>query len=174
MHISLSRIVKVAVIVIALTLSFLLPFPAPRARAASCYGSTCTGLYAGSGTGYQATASTIYYYYGSAKWQGRISGSSNCNACWTKVWNNGSVNAYVAGSTRYGCANYCYAQSVESGGPPPNSQKIGPGYAVYTPMVGPWDSIWMLPCGDVNSGSMITLPVGGSNPTQSPNCGNAF
>lgn len=172
------RTVKIAVFAIALTLSFLLPLPTPEAEAATCYGSTCTGLFAGAGTGCEASSSTSFYYYGSAKWQGRISGlapgSTRCNAGWTKVWHNGTVNAYVAGSTRYGCANYCYAQSVESGGNPPNSQKIAPQQAVYTPMVGPNSTIDLLPCGRVNSSTMITLPVGGSSPATSSYCGGVF
>jgi hypothetical protein len=178
MYVSVGRTVKTVVLAIALALSFLLPLPTPRAEAASCYGSSCTGLYPGDATGCQASSSTSYYYNGSAKWHGRISGlqpgSDRCNAGWTRVFNNGTVYAYVAGSTRYGGNNYGNHQSEESGGPPPDSDKIAPGQLIYTRMVGPWNTTWLLPCGRVNSSSMISLPVGGSQPATSPHCGHAF
>ena len=174
------RILRVPLCVIVLIVSLWLPIGAPIALASTCYGSTCTGLYP-DGTGCAAQTSTGYYYNGSAKYEGRISivktdpsQVDRCDTGWTRVYNNGSVNAYVAGSTRYGCANYCYDQSTESGGNPPNSQKIAPGLNIYTRMVGPNSTIDLIPCGAVDSVNMISLPLGGSDPAHNSACNHVF
>jgi len=173
MNIVVERALRVVLCAIVFMLVLWLPLGAPAVKAATCYGSTCTGLFAGTGTGCSATSGTVFYFNGSAKYEGRISNTSNCNAGWTRVYNNGAVSAYVAGSTRYGCANYCYNQSIESGGSPPYSQKILPGDYVFTAMVGPWNITWLIPCGAVNS-NMISLPLGNPDPTHNSACSSAF
>jgi hypothetical protein len=163
---------------IALLLSLWMPFKIPIAKAAICFGSTCTGLYPDPGTGCTADWSSSYYYSGEAKFEGRSSpesGSGACDAGWTRVYNNSSGYRYVAGSTRYGDGGryYYLDQSVESGGWPPYSQSIGPGQYVYTPMVGPDSTRDLIPCGAASS-SIITLPLGGTYPELNSACGYVF
>lgn len=177
------RALRISLCAFLLALSFWIPLDPIDASAATCYGSTCTGLFAGTGagtTGCAAQSGTSYYYSGSAKFEGRISltktqtSTDRCDTGWTRVFNNSaSSNLYVAGSTRYGCSNYCYDQSIESGGYPPNSQPIGPGQYVFTPMVGPRSGTPLIPCGAASS-SMLGLPLGGSNPATSSSCGGVF
>ncbi|MBI3243988.1 MAG: DUF2690 domain-containing protein [Chloroflexi bacterium] len=150
-----------------LLLGLWVPLPLPKALAA-CSGDACTGLYAGSAGCTANNASDPNYKLASgAKIERRH--SDGCDADWTRVTNVSGASKYTAGSTRYGCTNYCSDQSVESGGYPPNSQPIANNQSVYTPMKGFGAATSVLACGRVSSSS-ISLPVGGTSPSTSSYC----
>lgn len=148
-------IVKI-VFSIFLAIGFLLPWEPSNVLAASCYGEgnssqpTCTGLYAGP-VGCTATNSSDpnYWTYNGAKIERRS--STICNAKWTRITNVSGSTRYTAGSTNYGCSNYCYHQSVQSSG------AISNGSQVYTPMKG-LTATPVLSCG-ATSASAMTLPI---------------
>lgn len=117
--------------------------------AANCYGSTCTGYYA-PGMGCSTTSSSGHNFGAGVYVEHRYSG--NCNAEWERTTNLSGVNRYAAGSERYGCANYCYAQSVSS------PAAIANGELVYTRMVGPAGATPTLSCGALST-SHISTPV---------------
>lgn len=151
MRISVARTGKIVIMAIALALSFLLPLPTPRAAAAACYGSTCMGLNPNT-MGCDADVRM-----GPQK---QISGgvaqdrySLACDAEWERTINQSGISKYAAGSSRYGCANYCYAQSVSS------PAKIANQAYVYTPMVGPDSTIYTRSCGRVSDSGPIPVPI---------------
>ena len=138
--------------------------------ASLCSGDTgpnpCTGKYA-DGAGCTATndSDPNPLLVGGAKIERR---SSNvCDTKWTRVTNVSGRSQYTAASTRYGCTNYCSAQSIESGGYSPY-QAIPSGAVVYTTMKA-YRATPTLSCGGV-SDSKITLPIGGTAPARSSLC----
>ncbi|MCC6568526.1 MAG: DUF2690 domain-containing protein [Anaerolineales bacterium] len=150
------------VFAIFLAIGFLAPWnPKAALAAVQCYGEgtatlpSCTGKFAG----YQGCTSTNasdpnYIVSGGSKIEKRQ--SNNCNAKWTRVTNVSGQSGYIAASTKYGCSNYCYNQSIQSGGSVVN------GAQVYTPMKG-LTGTPTLHCGSFSL-SMMSLPVGGPAP----------
>jgi hypothetical protein len=115
-------------------LGLMVPVSVKPALAATCSGANCTGLFASS-TGCNATNSSDpnYIIRSNGKIERRY--SSICETKWTRVTNVSGSSKYTAGSTRYGCSDYCAHQSIESGGWPPNSQPIANNSYVFTPQV---------------------------------------
>lgn len=154
---------------IAIIITFLMGFMVPQeiVSAAMCSGNNCTGLYADSSC--TASAGLTPFTYGSAYIEPRI--SSICKAQWTRVTNKATSARWTAGSTRYGGVIYeMYHQSVQS------AAAIATNQAVYTPMVGNdygTGFIDTLGCGAVST-SQMTLPIGGSQPNNSPYCSDVW
>jgi hypothetical protein len=131
----------------------LVPFPSSDAQAASCYGSTCTGLNPETmGCGFGAFTVDDETYSG-AYVEKRVSGTPYCNAAWERTKNISGSSKYAAGSARYGCGSFCYSQNVSSPSP------ISNGSRVYTPMVGPNNTMSIRCCGRVSSYGPISVPV---------------
>lgn len=121
------------------------------AMAAGCSGSGCTGLNPetmGCGTGAMTGPTKTA---GGALIENRY--NTTCDAEWERTTNQSGGNRYAAGSIRYGCANYCYAQSVSSPGAISNNQ------AVYTPMMGADSTTPAINCGAVGITGPIGVPV---------------
>ncbi len=135
------------VFVLLIFIAALLPYPSLKTEAASCYGSTCTGYNPDTmGCGDSAYTATSGYF-GDVIVEFRVSptGDGNCDAGWERSQNISGSSMYAAGSTRYGCGNFCYHQSVSS------PSQISNYMRVYTPMVGPSSTTSIRCCGHVSS-----------------------
>lgn len=158
--------------VIALGLLVGAHYPPIPYALATCNGEACTGLYADAlGCTPTNTSDPSPLVTGGAKIERRR--SNNCDADWARVTNVSGTAKYTAAGTRYGCANYCYAQQTQSGGDPPNSQPIGNNSYVYTRMKGNGAATPVRSCGVVSS-SMISYPIGGGSPAGSSSCTGAW
>lgn len=132
-------------------LGMLVPLPDSVARAASCYGSTCTGLNPQTmGCGADARLGPAHI---EDDFRAENRYSVACNAEWERTINTSGGSRYAAGSIRYGCANFCYSWSVTS------PAKIANGSQVYTPMIGPDNIIDTKSCGLVSILGPIGIPV---------------
>lgn len=143
-------VLRAAVIVAAVLAAWAWPHTGDEAQAASCYGSTCTGYYAPA-MGCTASGGSGYLFVGGLYVEQRY--ASNCNSEWERTTNGSDGNRYAAGSIRYGCANYCYHQSVSS------PAAIASGQVVYTPMKGPASTTPTLSCGKISTSGPISVPV---------------
>jgi hypothetical protein len=157
LSIKYSRVGKAVRILLYASLFLLnvaIPFgvsPQSTAIAAGCSGSGCTGLNPstmGCGTG---ALTGPYTSSGGALIENRY--NTTCDAEWERTTNQSGSSRYAAGSIRYGCANYCYDQSVSS------PSAIANGQAVYTPMMGPDGSTSAINCGKVSTTGPIATPV---------------
>jgi hypothetical protein len=126
-----------------------------------CKGTSCNGLNPSTMGCSATTAGTVKVLLdGVSTVETRVSANgtldSQCNAKWARVRNLSTEPKYLAGSLRYGCSNYCYAQSVSSPGKVTN---ISPNNQVFTPMQGlaatPTRS-----CGATSTSSQIAVPIG--------------
>jgi len=150
---SIARIVLIGVagFLVVLTITWIPGANSTAAAAPGCSGSSCTG-YNPETMGCGADAAT-----GPTK---TISGgkaenrqSPACNAEWERTRNTSGSSKYAAGSIRYGCADYCYAQSVRS------PAKIASGLNVFTPMKGPDSTTPTRSCGKLSDSGPISIPV---------------
>lgn len=149
---SLSKALRVILCSILFVVGTWMPQSTPQVFAASCYGSSCTGYNPNTmGCGADAATGPYYITSGGARVENRY--SATCNAEWERTINQSGGSRYVAGSIRYGCANYCYSQNVSS------PAAIANGEQVYTPMVGPDSTIDTLSCGKVSTTGPISTPV---------------
>jgi hypothetical protein len=82
--------------------------------------------------------------------------STQCDAKWARTTNLTTVYRYLGASLRYGCANYCYAQSVSSPGKVTN---VAPSNQVFTPMHA-YAATSTRSCGATSTGSQILVPIG--------------
>jgi len=125
--------------------------PSFQAAAVGCTGSNCTGLNPETmGCGADALTGPTKTISG-GKAENRYSVA--CNAEWERTRNQSGIYKYAAGSIRYGCANYCYAQRVRS------PAKIASGYNVYTAMKGPDSTTYTRSCGRLSDYGPISIPV---------------
>ncbi len=130
----------------------LLPWRVLPAEAASCHGADCTGFYApGKGCDTDAQTGPAQTFSGGNRVENRY--SPTCDAEWERTRNLSGGSRYAAGSIRYGCANYCYAQSVSSPGAIANGQQV------YTPMMGPDGATPAISCGQLATSGPIGTPV---------------
>jgi hypothetical protein len=151
-----ARIVRTLLV---LTLVFTwLGFHARPAYAVGCHGSGCTGLNPSTmGCGTDAVRSgsrKILNDGGNNQSYVETRKSAACDAKWARAYNISGGNRYAAASIRYGCANYCYNQSVSTSGLIASSATVG----IYTPMVG------LVPtptrsCGRVSTSGPIAIPL---------------
>lgn len=117
--------------VIFLGFAFLSTPPSPVHAAGNCKNVTCEGLYASTMGCPAYTAGAVKVLPdGLSTVETRASGTSDCDAKWARAYNKSGASRYVAASLRYGCANFCYAQSNFSPSPIPSSSTVG----IFTPM----------------------------------------
>lgn len=140
---------------LTLTLLFTwLGIQATPAYAVGCTGTGCEGLNPSTMGCTAVRAGNLKYLSDGGANQSTVETrkSTDCDAKWTRVTNASGVSRYAAGSLRYGCANYCYSQSVSSPGTIYNTN------VVYTPMHGlagtPTRS-----CGQVGASGPIYTPI---------------
>lgn len=148
------RIVR---ILLALTLFFIwLGFHSTPTFAASCYNVTCEGLNPntmGCGADAQTSGSRKYVSDGGTNQSFVETRKSNaCDAKWTRTTNKSGGYRYAAGSLRYGCANYCYDQSISSPGTISNNS------TVYT-MMHAYVATPTRSCGVVSTSGPINIPI---------------
>lgn len=146
-------------ILIALTLIFtwLGIRSIPASAAGLCKNVTCEGLNPVT-MGCPATGSGAVKVLpdGASFVETRKSTSANCDSKWARTTNQSGGSRYAAASLRYGCANYCYNQSVSSPG------TIFNGNVVYTPMHA-YAATPTRSCGSVSVSGPIAVPIGVSN-----------
>lgn len=147
---------RYARVLIALTLIFtwLGVRSTPAFAAGSCKNVTCEGLNPNT-MGCPATRSGSVKVLpdGLSFVETRKSGTADCDAKWARTTNKSGGSRYAAASLRYGCANYCYNQSVSSPG------TISNGSVVYTPMHA-YAATPTRSCGDVATSGPIPVPIG--------------
>jgi hypothetical protein len=146
-------------ILIVLTLMFTwLGFrSAPAFAAGGCKNVTCEGLNPNTMGCPAIGAGSVKYLSdggsGLSIVETRQSTSANCDAKWARTTNLSGGSRYAAASLRYGCSNYCYAQSVSSPG------TITNGNGVYTPMHA-YAATPTRSCGAVSTSGPISIPIG--------------
>lgn len=146
-------------ILIVLTLVFTwLGFRStPAFAAGSCKNVTCEGLNPSTMGCPAIRAGNVKYLSDGGSnlsfVETRQSTSANCDAKWSRTTNLSGGNMYAAASLRYGCANYCYNQSVRSPG------TITNGSVVYTPMHA-YAATSTRSCGAISSSGPIPVPIG--------------
>lgn len=146
-------------ILIALTLIFtwLGIRSMPVSAAGLCKNVACEGLNpATMGCTAVRAGNLKYLPDGISTVETRMSTSANCDSKWTRTYNYSGGSRYAAASLRYGCANYCYNQSVSSPG------TIFSGNQVYTPMHA-YAATPTRSCGNVSVSGPIAVPIGVSN-----------
>lgn len=153
-----SRAVRIFILTIFVLVGVMVPAPQSKATAATCSGSSCTGLFpTTTGCGSDAV---IRQYKDFIIGYVDVRYSATCKAKWARVQNKSGYDRYVAGSLWYGGANYDYNQSISSGG------QIANGAQVITPMYG---SDAILSTGALGCGNVITfqptLPVSKNSST---------
>jgi hypothetical protein len=146
-----------------LAMGFLLPWnQIALAATTGCYGEgnatlpSCTGKYAGYVAGCTSDNASDPNYWVSSGAKTERRQSTACNAKWTRATNVSGYTSYVAASTKYGCSNYCYNQSIQSGG------AVAVNVSVYTAMKGLIGTP-VLSCG-ATSLTIMSLPIGGPAP----------
>lgn len=147
---------RVGRMLLVLTLLFtFLGFRAYSAQAAgSCKNVTCEGLNpATMGCPASRSGSLKYLPDGLSTVETRKSGTADCDAKWARTFNKSGGNRYAAASIRFGCANYCYNQSVSSPG------AFATGLSVYTPMTA-YEGTPTRSCGSVAPSGPIGIPLG--------------
>jgi hypothetical protein len=124
-----------------------------------CKNTTCEGYYASTMgcPGYTA-GSVKVLPDGLSTVETRASGATDCDAKWSRTYNKSGGNRYAAASLRYGCANYCYDQSIASPSPIASSSTVG----VYSPMAA-YVGTPTCSCGSVSTYGPISIPIGISN-----------
>ena len=152
-----TRVMYVFLCASLILLGTWIPFPANNTLAAGCYGSSCTGLNPHTlgcdNDAKTGPSKTVSENGGQNKAKVENRYSVVCNAEWERTRNKSSGSRYAAGSIRYGCANYCYHQSVSSPGP------ISYNQVVYTPMIGPDTYTDTRSCGRVATSGPIPIPL---------------
>lgn len=148
----------VACFFVVLTVSWVPGVYSTAVAAPSCSGSSCTGYNPETmGCGADAAPGPTKTISGK-KAENRFSPA--CDAEWERTRNTSGSSKYAAGSIRYGCADYCYAQSVRS------PAKIASGLNVFTPMKGPDSTTPTRSCGKLSDSGPISTPV----PVNDTNC----
>lgn len=154
-HIHLSKVFRLLLCESLFISAAIIPLglPTPNtAMAVGCTGSACTGLNPetmGCGTGSLTGPS---FSSGGAVVENRY--NTTCNAEWARTTNNSGGNRYAAATIRYGGIRYNYGtQDVSSPGVIANGQRV------YTPMIGPENTIDSLSCGSVSTTGPIGTPV---------------
>lgn len=131
----------------------LWPYPAQDVYAASCYGSSCSG-YNPESMGCGADAfNADDNSFGDLIVEKRA--STTCDAAWERTQNISGSYMYAAGSTRFGCANFCYSYNVVS------PDTIANNARVYTVMKGLYSVTPIRCCGKVSSYQILwgSMPV---------------
>lgn len=123
--------------------------------AGGCNGPTCEGKFA-STMGCPAYTSGPVKVLSDSKStvETRVSGPSDCDAKWARTYNKSGGNRCAAASLRYGCANYCYNQSISSPEKIASSSTVG----VHTPMTA-YSGTPTRSCGRVSTTGPIPTPI---------------
>ena len=135
---------------------------APAAAAGLCSGSSCLGLNPATMQCPATRAGTLKILPDLASTvETRKSGTSDCNAKWTRVYNLSGSNKWVAADLKCG-TNYISCQFQASGSKIASSSTVG----IFTPMQ-PFVSTSTRSCGVVRGdpGPITIVPLGNANCT---------